>query len=318
MKKDDSVEARLRDAGDLDQIDSLFVVSKPVFWMALVTVGILAASLALWGVFGVMSTTVSGVGLLLDSGGVSRVVHDSSGRVAQILVSPGDRVRKGDVVARLEQPLLDSEIILSREYAQRSSNYQEALKNQSSFDSAAVKKDIAALVICPADGVVAEIQVNAGDYVAAGVDSVCTIRKDRQLGEITAVMYFPVDEAKKIQAGMVARLVPSEADYKKDGYLLGIVRTVGDYPVTTAAVTRSLGNAELAGWLQSKVGGAAVEVSVDPMRSDSSPSGYLWTSVVGNPPLPKVGSFCSGEVVVRRLTPIQRLFYRMGEYLKVF
>lgn len=301
-----------------EQIDTLFIVTKPVFWMALATLGVLVASLAMWSIFGAMSTTVNGVGILVDSGGVVNVIHDSNGRVTEVLVRPGGRVRKGEAIARVAQPLLDSSIIIERESIQRSSNLQEVLRNQSSLNTSATQKEIGGTVLSTTDGIVSEIQVNVGDYITAGVSPICTIRKDYLRGDLTAVMYFPVGEAKKIAPGMVAQLVPSEADGKTDGYLLGIVRVVSDYPSSTAGISRLVGNADLAAWLQNQVGGASLEVIVDPIESGDSPSGYLWTSIVGHPPKPGVGSYCSGKVVVEKQAPLERLFYRMGEWLRVF
>jgi multidrug efflux pump subunit AcrA (membrane-fusion protein) len=72
--------------------------------MALVMMCLLGASIALWSVNGVISESVEAVGMIVDSAGGANVYHDVEGKLSEVLVRPGTRVKKGDVVARLAQP----------------------------------------------------------------------------------------------------------------------------------------------------------------------------------------------------------------------
>ncbi|MCL2010768.1 MAG: biotin/lipoyl-binding protein, partial [Synergistaceae bacterium] len=85
-----------------EQIDSEITITQPVAWMALFTLFFLIGSIVLWSIFGIMSVSVQGAGMILDSAGVGNVFHDVSGKISEVLVQPGARVRRGDVVAKLE------------------------------------------------------------------------------------------------------------------------------------------------------------------------------------------------------------------------
>ena len=317
MKKDifslESLE-RLRSP---EKLDSLLVVTRPVSWMALLAMAILAASIVLWGLFGVMSTTVFGVGIVIDSGGLMDVMHDSSGYLEEILVRPGMRVTKGDVIARLSLPSIDNDILVNQARIQASQNQREATSNLAAYDALSSSRDVMRYILSPCDGLVLDLDVNPGDFVNASRTSICTLRRDYRRDDIRALLYVSAQEGKKVKPGMVVQLTPGEVDDKNSGYLLGVVRTVGLYPATASDMVKLLGNAEMASWLLGKAGGAAFEVAVDLIRDDHQGPGYLWTSSVGARPNPSPGSFVAGTVVVDRQSPVQRLILKVDKWLKV-
>lgn len=298
-----------------EKLDTLLVVTKPAAWMALLAMAVLAAAIVVWGLFGVMSTTVGGVGIIMDSGGLMDVIHDSGGYLAEFLVKPGMRVKKGQVIALLSLPSIDNEIMISQDKINISKNQHEMMNSLAAFDALVTRRDIMRKIISPCDGLVLDRDVNPGDYVTAGRTSVCTIRRDYRQGDIRATMYVPFADGKKIQPGMMVQMTPSEGDAKRSGYLLGVVRSVSLYPVVLADIVKLLGNPDLAAWLLARVGGAALEIRVDLIRDSQGP-GYLWTSTVGERPIPSPGSFVNGTVVVNRQTPIRRLILRFDKWLR--
>ncbi len=298
-----------------EKLDSLLVITSPVTWMALLSMAVLAASIALWGLFGVMSTVVPGFGIIIDSGGVMDVFHDSEGYVDELLVQPGTRVVKGQRLATLSLPSVDNEILVNRARIPISQNQQEAHSNLASYDAVTSKSDVMRHVLSPCDGLILDLDVNPGDFVSAGRTSVCTIRRDYRRSDIRALFYVPAQDGKKVQPGMVVQLTPSEIEDSNSGYLLGVVRTVGLYPATTADMVKFIGNSETASWLLQKNGGAAFEVAIDLIRDDRE-SGYLWTSSVGKHPDPSPGSIVSGTVVVDRQSPVERLILKVDTWLR--
>ncbi len=93
-----------------EQLDQLMHVTDGKGWLALAALGgLLAVGLA-WGVLGVLPETVSGMGILVRSGGVAQVAPTATGRVADVAVAVGDNVYEGQVVARLEQPELATQL----------------------------------------------------------------------------------------------------------------------------------------------------------------------------------------------------------------
>lgn len=307
----DSLE-RLR---SLERLNQLFIVLRPVNWMAFAATALLIISIVAWGLFGVMADSVSGSGIFLDSGGLARVVNKSSGRVSQILVEPGARVEKGDIIAIVEQNETENALARQLENMNRAESLREVLSHQSSILTSLSNLYDSGNIVAPASGIISDINVTEGDYITAGSDTFCTIRRDYLRGDMRATMYFPARESNKIKPGMVAQITTNESDPDRDGYLIGVVRKVGAFPVDALKIRNTVGNADLAASLLGSMGGAAVEVIIDPMETDE---GYLWTSVVGNPPPPLIGGYCTGQIVINRLSPLERLFYRMGDYLRVF
>jgi multidrug efflux pump subunit AcrA (membrane-fusion protein) len=316
MKEELFSEEALSRLRSPEQLDSLFQVTQPVIWMALVMLCFLGASIALWSVYGVISESVESVGMIVDSGGVANVYHDVGGKLSEVLVRPGTRVKKGDVVARLAQPSLMSDIITSRQNIPMSANRQQVESGISNFDALMNKWYQSEAIVSAYDGIVSEVPVNEGIIVSPGSTVICTIRRDQGRGDVSAVMYVPIDAGKKVKPGMVARLAPSEADAAEDGSLMGVVREVSSYPASSAGIMKNIGNSDVTQWILQRMGGAAVEVRVDLVRDPNSASGYLWSSVVGNHPKVSVGSACSGAIVVKRAPPLEKLFLKLSQWLR--
>lgn len=87
-----------------EQLDQLMQVTDPRGWLALSALGVMVLLGVLWGVFGTVTETVAGPGMLIKSGGVFEVVPSAGGRVVDLSVEVGDVVREGQVVARIAQP----------------------------------------------------------------------------------------------------------------------------------------------------------------------------------------------------------------------
>jgi HlyD family secretion protein len=112
-----------------EQLDQLMQVTSPKGWLALGALGaLLLASLA-WGVFGSIPTQAAGEGILLRQGGVSNLVAAENGQVEEILISVGDVIAKGQVVARIRQEELLRQIRDSRDkLSDMRTKYQELLR----------------------------------------------------------------------------------------------------------------------------------------------------------------------------------------------
>ena len=93
-----------------EQLDQLMQVTRPRGWLALGAFWFLILGSLVWGVFGSVPTAANGSGILIRQGGVSAVVVNGAGPVEEILVSVGDRIEKGDVVARIRQESIERQI----------------------------------------------------------------------------------------------------------------------------------------------------------------------------------------------------------------
>jgi HlyD family secretion protein len=87
-----------------EQLDHLVKITKPFDWIIAAVIFLGLATVLTWGVIGRIPTRVPAEGILISSGGrVLDAVSSAQGRLASIEVAVGDRVTKGQVVARLTQ-----------------------------------------------------------------------------------------------------------------------------------------------------------------------------------------------------------------------
>ncbi len=93
-----------------EQLDQMFTVTTPRAWFALLAVGCVLAASLLWGIFGSVPTKVAGQGMIIKSYGVYNITHTSGGQISDVSVAVGDLVKRGHVVARVDQPELVEQI----------------------------------------------------------------------------------------------------------------------------------------------------------------------------------------------------------------
>lgn len=108
-------KAALEKLSTPDQLDRLIVITGPRGWLALLAIAAALATALLWGVFGTISYKVNGTGMLIKTGGLFNICHNFSGRLVDIRVREGDRVKEGDVVARIDQSDTLKQIVDLRE-----------------------------------------------------------------------------------------------------------------------------------------------------------------------------------------------------------
>ena len=119
----------------------------------------------------------------------------------------------------------------------------------------------------------------------------------------------------RFAVGQTIQLVPGGVDVQESGSLIGIVRTVSEYPVPQQSLETTLGNAALAKFILSQEG-AVMEVTFDLVKDEKSASGYLWTSFVGDHQPVTAGSFVTGSIIIERRPPIEKVFYKVSQWLR--
>jgi HlyD family secretion protein len=93
-----------------EELDQLITVTGPRAWLALAALLCILGTAVLWGFLGNIPQKTEGTGMLMASGGVVNVVNNAAGRVSDVRVKSGDRVQKGEIVARIDQPELTRQI----------------------------------------------------------------------------------------------------------------------------------------------------------------------------------------------------------------
>jgi HlyD family secretion protein len=112
-----------------EQLDEIMETTSPRSWALLGAAGLLLGATLLWSVFGTVAARVSGVGILLKSGGVLNVVALASGQLTALYVDVGQDVSRGQIIARIAQPELANQIERSKaKLAELKAQHQALLK----------------------------------------------------------------------------------------------------------------------------------------------------------------------------------------------
>ena len=98
-----------------EQLDQLVKIISPAGWFSLLSLGLLLAATLFWGIWGKIPTTVAGGGILIKTGGIVEIEAPIQGQLTSIYVSAGDLVRRGQVIARIEQPQLREQVQSSKQ-----------------------------------------------------------------------------------------------------------------------------------------------------------------------------------------------------------
>ncbi|AFY95071.1 NHLP bacteriocin system secretion protein [Chamaesiphon minutus] len=93
-----------------ERLDQLMNVVKPRAWLPLAGFGSLVAAGLLWSIFGRISLTVSGQGVLIYPRSVVQFQAPSDGTIVKLNIKSGDTVKKGDIIGTIDQPSLAQQL----------------------------------------------------------------------------------------------------------------------------------------------------------------------------------------------------------------
>lgn len=292
-----------------------FAVTSPTAWIALAAVIISIFSVILWSVFGIMADKVTGYGMILNKDGAANIVPTSGGQILQMNLRAGDKVSKGDVVAVIDQTSLEQEMYLQAEEAQDAASHEDFHSRASQLASKKEQFRHEAEVVSPFDGTIISTRQRAGDVVAAGTP-LYNVRIEESNQEIFAILYVPALTGSKIKPGTTIQVSPGAVDSSQYGSLVGNVTEMSDYPVTSQRVSYWTGNNEFADWVVQKCGGAIMEVRVELIHDDDTPSGYLWTTLKGSDEKIRAGMTCTATAIVKRESPLVKAFDKLSQWLR--
>lgn len=427
MTSNDKKQADAEKTAALNELDHRLVVIRPRTWIALLTIGVLLAFGLMWSLKGRVTTKITGRGILIKSGALHPIVSTAGGILTSIEVEAGQIVRQGDVIARMDQPLLALElrevkslleeldqdnkelgefniqhhefvkkhIQKQRETLSESIRMGQSLVQQMRENQAAIvllhekglvsrldmvryqadlcraeiqllddQQELAGLAVAEEDrahdemtdvrelarqtvpireraisleerliklsdirsrhhGAIVEIHRNPGDVLREG-DTIATVelldqQSEDDEAETLVVAFISPFQGVDLRAGMAAHIVPETVREDEHGVLLGEVRSISPYPVSTRGILRMIDNPELVRALTRE--GAPIMVTIELLRDETTPSGYRWTSGKGPPTHIKSGLQCLVRIVARERAPIdlvipelKRRFLGLGDY----
>ena len=299
-----------------EKLDTMLPITTPISWMGLIAVLVLLFSVVLWSIYGSFTVKADGMGLIMDSAGVMNVSHIAGGKISILYVQPGMVVKKGDLIAHMEQATQSAETRMAQYGMGLAANDRDAMGRAYQYDAKRYQQDVSEDVFSDYDGIIDEVMVDVGSLVQAGTP-ICSVRMTQNRDDLTGLLYIPVDKGKRVEKGMTIQLAPNGVDVSQSGSLIGVVRSVSQYPMTLQGIQQHLGNPQLAQWVIAAQNNSAVmEVTFDLVKDDSSESGYLWTSQVGEHKPITPGSFCTGSIIIERKPPIEKVFYKLSQWLR--
>ncbi len=98
-----------------EQLDTMMQVTSPGGWIALAGLGVILLFAVVWSVVGSIGIRVEGQGILIRGAEVLDITSAAQGRVKEVRVRPGDRIKTGQIVARLEQTELEMRLANMKE-----------------------------------------------------------------------------------------------------------------------------------------------------------------------------------------------------------
>lgn len=102
-------------------LNQLIQIVPPLPWLTMIAIYAILVALLLWAFLGKVPTYVKGQGVLIVKAGsiYSATAPEGSGRVINILVMPGDQVKKGQKVVELEQADLNKQVSAREDYLEQ-------------------------------------------------------------------------------------------------------------------------------------------------------------------------------------------------------
>lgn len=298
-----------------EKLDTMLPITTPVSWIALISILVLLFSVVLWSIYGAFTVKADGMGLIMDSAGVMNVSHIANGKISQLYVRPGMKIKKGDLIAHMEQAEQSADTRMAQYGMGLASNDRDAMGRAYQFDAKRYQQDVAEDIYSDYDGIIDEVMVNVGTMITAGTP-ICSVRMTQNRDDLTGLLYIPVEKGKRVEAGMTIQLAPNGVDTSQSGSLIGVVRSISQYPVTMQGIQQHLGNAQLAQWILQAQNSSVMEVIFDLVKDPDSESGYLWTSQVGEHKPITAGSFCTGSIIIERKPPIEKVFHKLSQWLR--
>lgn len=299
-----------------EKLDMILPITTPITWMGLIAVAVAIFSVILWSIFGSFTVKAEGMGIIMDSQGVTNITTLFGGKIDQIYIHNGEKIKKGDKIAHIEQIQENARTRMAQYAPELATSELDAINKVYEYDARRYQMDEAEFVYSSYNGIVDEILLSEGATVGAGTP-ICSVRLSGGRKDLTGVFYVAVEKGgKRIKPGQTIQLSPNGVDVSLTGNLIGVVRSVSQYPVSTQAVQKRLGNDHLSQYILQAQRSSVMEVTFDLVKDPESESGYLWTSQVGEHKAITAGSFCTGSIIIEKQPPIQKVFYKLSQWLR--
>ena len=322
----------VQNAAHPDRLDVLMTLTSRRDWLALVGILVLLSAALVWSIFGRVNVKVDGRGAMLSARGVREAQTLGAGVIDSLQVREGDVVDEGQVLVRLDLPLLRwqrqqteaqiEDLVRSLAKLKRfepprrddgvSDLYQtwqmEVFKAEGDLKQAQARLDNLehrleeeAAVRSAHKGRVIQVLRLPGEKVEEGEAVVVIEPLDAPMHAYA----FVTHGIERVREGQPALVLPATARMDDSGFIRGEVVSVSRYPQPPSAMMRLLHNRKLVDELTASGDPYLVEIRVE--EDDSNPSGLAWTVGEGPEQRTTSGTLCSAAIVTGRVSPLSLL-----------
>lgn len=303
-----------------DNINELVSVTSRRSWLALLALSGITFALIIWSIFGKLSKTVAGQGILIQAGGIAEVNVLSAGVIDSVFVQEGQQVNVGTPIALITDPSLEIQtknIVNQINKLEKDSIPHKVLIQQLKDKITKLRQDPqkTSYILSSYKGKVIEITSKKGDFVEAGFPLSNIEIKQHENAALRAVIYVAPEEGKKIKANMVVRIAPSTIKVEEYGYVEGIVQNVSEYPATRYGMEKVLGNPDLVRSFSE--GEPPIAVTVKLKQNPQNKKLYQWTSQRGKNLEINPGTLCLASIIIGKVSPIELLIPTLRGNLEI-
>ena len=252
-----------------------------------------AASFAFWLFFGTIYETVTVNGAIWPAKNNGDVYTVYGGTLSKAVVSEGDTVKAGDVLAVIPQ-----EDILAAIEAGRQNGISEA-ELQGLYD----EYDRRSMIRSAVDGAVTYI-ADENAYMAEGARVASVVPYDESGNNRTLTAFIPSDSSGFVTLGMEVQVMPDFAPRDEYGYIRAYISEISSYPVTGQSVRETSGEL-LAGPLDDT--GSYVRIEITLIPDMTAQSGLKWSDPSSGSIDVAMGTVCTADIVVEECRPYEWL-----------
>ncbi|WP_414732739.1 HlyD family efflux transporter periplasmic adaptor subunit [Acetobacterium carbinolicum] len=254
-----------------DELDQAIRIIDRKTHMFVLGMVIFMGTCLLWAFYGLVPMTLRGSGIIMPEGGVQYVITRQEGIIRTILIKQGQYIREGEVIGSMEveDPTGSLKLV-----------------------------DITAAV----NGRVSEIRSLVGDFVNNEEKIISIVATSEEQDSLEAIVFVSVKHGKNLRKGMAVHVQPTNVNKEEYGFIKGIVQQVSEYPVSDKRLALLLGSESLVSSFSD--GQVVLEVEVDLVSSDTTDSGYQWSTLNGPPFNIYEGTLCDADFIVDNIKPI--------------
>ncbi len=291
-----------------EQLDQQLHLVYPRQWIILVIIFILFTGLVLWGILGRVRTEITAVGILLPVNGLTRVEAISSGLISDIhQFNPGDKIQAGEVIAKIDQPLLRQQIIATQNYLQRLISAHSAHRETNRIEEIQYKLNLLqaeyqlfSLVKAGVSGEIISIAPGEGNYVHPGT---LIYQLQSENSPLEAVLYLPpATHLEKIKPGLPVEIYLNIPPREELGFIKGVVTKVSQFPASDFTINQQLDNEALTKFFLKKGSPYIINVTLDNRKKNHLP--------LTN------GMLCSARIIINQQSPLKWLFSPQKQYVE--